>query len=391
VLSKILAGQCISDHHPILAICQDTIERQFPSRYRLNTSVLKDDSKRKVLQGLVVKELAFLARKNIPPVKQLKLTLIRSTKQTRCWGKSAALKQTMKERQLRGELAAAQIVSEGNPEDASLYASWQDKETAVRNLEEAKTRWITERSRRYNIQAGKLGHKHVYLSFKTLAKGTQLTGLEDEDGIVYDSWNDMERITVRYFEKLFSSDDRAEEAHIDYVLDRLNLELSEEDREYLNALFTGEELLEALKGLGKNKSPGPHGIPAEFYLAFWKELEAMVVETLNAGMVQGKYSREFLKSLITLLHKKGNPMLLKNKRGISLTNVSYKIGAKAMQKRLTKVLMRKISREQYAYLPGRSIHHGMLLANEMVDRARSLAQPYVWLKVDVIKAFDKME
>jgi hypothetical protein len=95
VTSRILAGQCISDHGP-LAICQDSIERKFPSRYRLNTSILKDDEKRKVLQGLVVRELAYLARKNVPPDKRIKLMLVCSTKQTRCWGKSAALKLTLK-------------------------------------------------------------------------------------------------------------------------------------------------------------------------------------------------------------------------------------------------------------------------------------------------------
>jgi exonuclease III len=45
VLTRILSGQCVSDHHPILAICQDSIERQFPSRYRLNTIILKDEGK----------------------------------------------------------------------------------------------------------------------------------------------------------------------------------------------------------------------------------------------------------------------------------------------------------------------------------------------------------
>jgi exonuclease III len=187
VISKILAGHCISDHHPVLAIFQDTVERRFSSRYRLNSSILKDESKWKVLKQLVVKELAYLARKNVPPDKRLKLMLIRSTKQTRCWGKSAALKRTLKEQTLREELAAAQLESELNPDDVDMYASWRDKEDAVRKLEEDKARWVTEKSRRFNIQAGKLGHKHVFTSFKALSKQTEIVGLEDEDRTVYDT------------------------------------------------------------------------------------------------------------------------------------------------------------------------------------------------------------
>jgi hypothetical protein len=41
--------------------------------------------------------------------------------------------------------------------------------------------------------------------------------------------------------------------------------------------------------------------------------------------------------------------------------------------------------------PGRSIHHGMLLSNEMVHRARESGKAYIWLKVDIVKAFDKLE
>jgi hypothetical protein len=62
-----------------------------------------------------------------------------------------------------------------------------------------------------------------------------------------------------------------------------------------------------------------------------------------------------------------------------------------MQIRLTKVLMKLVSLEHYAYLPGYSIHHGMLLANEMVAKAKKLPKQYVWLRVEVIKAFEKLE
>jgi hypothetical protein len=219
---------------------------------------------------------------------------VRSTKQTRSWSKLAALKHNLTEKTLREDLAKAQLESERNPDDATLYAIWRDKEAAVTSLEENKAKWITEKSKRYNIQAGKLGYKHVYTSFKKLAKETEIVGLEDEDGTVYTNWEDMERITVKYFEIFFISEDVAEETDIKEVLDKLNLRLTDEDQEFLNAVFTGEELLEALKGLGKNKAPGPDGVPGQFYLAFWKEIEETLVETLNEGMLKGEYSKDFL-------------------------------------------------------------------------------------------------
>jgi hypothetical protein len=43
-----------------------------------------------------------------------------------------------------------------------------------------------------------------------------------------------------------------------------------------------------------------------------------------------------------------------------------------------------ISHEQYAYLPKRFIHHGMLLSDEMVYKAKESGKAYVWLKVDML-------
>lgn len=55
------------------------------------------------------------------------------------------------------------------------------------------------------------------------------------------------------------------------------------------------------------------------------------------GLCKKRFGKKFLKGLIALLHKKGEVTLLTNKRGISLFNTSYKIGAKVFQHRLVKV------------------------------------------------------
>lgn len=89
--------------------------------------------------------------------------------------------------------------------------------------------------------------------------------------------------------------------------------------------------------------------------------------------------------------KKGDELRIENKSPTSLLTVSYKICTKVFQLRLIWVLNKVISAQQYAYLLGRSIHHTVLLTNEMVSQALAETDPYVCLKLNVVKAFDSVE
>lgn len=83
--------------------------------------------------------------------------------------------------------------------------------------------------------------------------------------------------------------------------------------------------------------------------------------------------------------------LLSNKRPITLLNMIYKIGAKVFQMRLAPILQVFISQQQFAFLPGRNIHHSILLLNEILHQAESDGGQYALLKLDIVKAFDKLE
>jgi hypothetical protein len=391
VSSRIVGGYCLSDHHPILAVCQDSAERKFPSRYKMNISVLKNKRRKKLLRELLLREVAFLKARNLEAERILDLLFKRATNQTRSWGKHGAQKRHEQEKELRSELEVAQLELEQDMDSSLLYEIWNEKRQAVKELEVKSAKWVTNHIQKMNIQASQFGNKHIFLSFKKIAKALEMNGIEDENGQVHTDWAKMEELTVVYFEKLFGSENNADEVEIDRFLDKVNLSLADEDREFIGADFTVAELLECVKELGKNNSRGPHGVPAKLYLEYWDIVGDLLVETLNKGIAVGQFSKRFLKGLITLLHKKGNHCLLKNKRGISLTKVAYKIGTKAMQRRMMVVLNKLILHEQDSYLPGQSIHHGMLLSNKMVDRARHMQKAFVTLKVDIIKAFDKVE
>lgn len=134
----------------------------------------------------------------------------------------------------------------------------------------------------------------------------------------------------------------------------------------------------------KLKCPGPDGVPVEFYQTLWPSVGPLLLKLLNKGLEKEEFSTEFTLGQIVLLPKKNDQRQLSNKRPITLLNVAYKIGAKAFQRRLTPILQRIISPQQFAYLSGRNIHHSLLMLGEMLKRAEESGDEFILLKLDVI-------
>ena len=102
-------------------------------------------------------------------------------------------------------------------------------------------------------------------------------------------------------------------------------------------LLDSSEVLAALKGMSKNKSPGSDGLPAEFYLRFWDVLGSDLTEVLNEAYRSALLSLSQRSGLISLIYKKGDHFSCKNWRPITLLNVDYKLCACTLAGRLLKV------------------------------------------------------
>ena len=95
--------------------------------------------------------------------------------------------------------------------------------------------------------------------------------------------------------------------------------------------------------------------------------------------------------VITLLHKQGDRLEIKNWRPIMLLCVDYKIAAKAIANRLLSVLASVIHTDPACGVPGRNSAENVRLLHEIVAYANAKGTGGAVISLDQEKAFDRVE
>ncbi|GBG68541.1 hypothetical protein CBR_g3085 [Chara braunii] len=113
-----------------------------------------------------------------------------------------------------------------------------------------------------------------------------------------------------------------------------------------------EEVRQTLKTMAKGKSPGVDELTVEFYAANWNAFGPALVNLYNEVLVGGKLGKGMTHKVISMLFKKGDKSEVRNWRPISLLNVSYKMLAKILARRLSRYLPELVERDQGAFVQG---------------------------------------
>ena len=175
------------------------------------------------------------------------------------------------------------------------------------------------------------------------------------------------------------------------LLGNITLTLPSGEASSCEGPLSSDEVFAALNGMARGKTPGSDGLPAEFYLAFWDTLGSDLVDVLNASFESGLLPKTQRTAIISLSFKKGDRLLHKNWRPISLLNVDYKLCARTLAGRLLKVIHHVVSPDQTCGVPGRYIGENVALLRDVVDLANERDLPVAVLSLDQEKAFDRVD
>jgi len=139
------------------------------------------------------------------------------------------------------------------------------------------------------------------------------------------------------------------------------------------------------------KCPSPNGITFGFIKDFWDILRDDVMRFIGEFHRKGRLTKGINSTFIALIPKVESPQRLNDLRPISLVGNMYKILAKVLANRLRSVFGSVISDSQSAFVKGRQILDGILVANEVVDDAHRCKKELLLFKVDFEKAYDSVD
>ena len=216
------------------------------------------------------------------------------------------------------------------------------------------------------------------------------------NGTRYTNINDILELQKSYFSRIYGKTiETTDESNteIDRYLKSIEIPtLSEHSRSICEQNITLKEIKIAVDNLSSNKSPGPDGIPIEFYKTFWPEIGELVFQSFINGFDKGELIDSQKQGIITLIPKKGKDLTdLKSWRPLSLLNTDYKIIAKTLGNRLRTVLTELISPDQVGYMQNRFCGENIRLIADTIDYCNHYKESCCIFLADFEKAFDTVK
>ncbi|KAM9951791.1 hypothetical protein ACTFIT_002474 [Dictyostelium discoideum] len=189
--------------------------------------------------------------------------------------------------------------------------------------------------------------------------------------------------SIQYGNIITSDPDQIENAFVEFYTNLYSLQIY--------SPFIKDEVEAAIKTSNPNKSPGPDGVTNAFYINHLNQVKPILTTLFNDILENPHHiTTEFTEGLIHTIYKKGNPLLISNRRPITLLNTDYKILSKVINARLLRILPFIINNNQTGFVPHRFIIDNIININELINYLKSKNLPGIITLFDFFKAFDSI-
>ncbi|GJR68224.1 putative RNA-directed DNA polymerase, eukaryota, reverse transcriptase zinc-binding domain protein [Tanacetum coccineum] len=206
------------------------------------------------------------------------------------------------------------------------------------------------------------------------------------DGIWCDSPNVIKEAAADYYAERFKEQPTVRPKFVSHLFRKLSFA----DSLYLESNFSMDEVKDAVWSCAGSKAPGPDGLNFNFIKEYWDVIKSGFFDCIKYFEVTGKFSNGCNPSFTVLIPKKNDPLGFSDYRPISPIGYVYKIILKILAIRLAKVISSIVGPNQTAFLAGRQILDGCLIANEIIRMANIEEHKLLLFKVDFEKSFDSV-
>ncbi|GKA81793.1 RNA-directed DNA polymerase, eukaryota [Tanacetum coccineum] len=186
------------------------------------------------------------------------------------------------------------------------------------------------------------------------------------NGCWIESPGDIKQAALNHYAARF----KESSVHRPLLESNLFRKLSAMEASLLESDFSIEEVKDAVWDCAGSKAPGPDGFNFTFIKAFWDVLKFDFWNCIRHFEITGALKKGCNPSFMVLIPKKIDPIGFSDYRPISLIGCVYKVISKLLASRLAKVIGSVISPNQSAFIKGRQILDGCLIANEIIRMAK---------------------
>lgn len=232
--------------------------------------------------------------------------------------------------------------------------------------------------------------KYFHASCSTRRRINQIQKLKNEEGEWLDWQNGLAVFIKDYYVKLFSSS----HTKVAGVIVCIDSKITDRQNTELLLPITEEEVKFALFQMHPDKAPGPDEMTPAFFQKHWSIVGADIMKLTRDFFETGELLRDLNETYIVLIPKNKNLVSVMELRPIALCNDLMKIITKIIANRLKEVLSVIISDTQSAFIPGRLISDNIMISYEVMHylkRKRFGKEGYMMIKLDIIKAYDRIE
>ncbi|CAH2083583.1 unnamed protein product [Euphydryas editha] len=137
-----------------------------------------------------------------------------------------------------------------------------------------------------------------------------------------------------------------------------------------------QEVQKAISSQKLEKAPGPDNIPNELIRGTMEDISPILTKLFNDILITGTIPKQWNESHIILLHKKGDKDNLGNYRPISLISNVYKIFAKVILDRITRVLDENQPIEQAGFRKNYSTTDHIHTIKQVLEKYNEYQKPF---------------
>ncbi|CAL9237898.1 unnamed protein product [Arabidopsis halleri] len=254
----------------------------------------------------------------------------------------------------------------------------------------AEEKFYRQRSRVKWMDLGDRNTSFFHRSLVQRLNRNHIHFLIDHSGRRIQLGSEIKAHAAAYFEEIIGCTNLPQSpCTVAQLADLVSFRCSDIQKSDLQKEVSEEEIVSTVFSLPLNKCPGPDGYSVEFFRASWSVVGADVIKAVKEFFRNGRLLKDFNTTKIALIPKFPEACNLGDYRPISCCNLVYKIVSKIIANRLKPILHGCISRNQAAFLKGRSLGENVLLASELIRGYNTSSCPKSsMLKVDIRKAFD---